>query len=104
MFEKLAQKLQHFQRSKRGNVTLAIALVIGLVSIGNIIPIGMWTSALIFGVIDQLNLGSGNATRTQLETNIWNSYALATILPIISVAGVIIAAITGFIVWRRGEQ
>jgi hypothetical protein len=82
---------------------LAMALIITLVALGIVIPIGMWTSSLIFGVIDTINLGtSGNATRTTLENNIWSAYSLSTILPIIGVAGVIIAAIAGFVVWRRG--
>lgn len=93
-----------FLKSKKGNIGLAIALIVSLVALGIIIPIGMWTSSLIFTIIDGLNLGTaGNATRTTLETNIWNAYNLSTILPIIAVAGVIIAAITGFVVWRRGE-
>jgi hypothetical protein len=93
-----------FLKSKKGNIGLAIALIVSLVALGIVIPIGMWTSSLIFTVIDGLNLGtSGNATRATLETNIWNAYNLSTILPIIAVAGVIIAAITGFVVWRRGE-
>jgi hypothetical protein len=91
-------------KNRKGNIGLAIALIVSLVALGIVIPIGMWTSSLIFTVIDGLNLGvSGNATRTTLETNIWNAYNLSTILPIIAVAGVIIAAITGFVVWRRGE-
>jgi hypothetical protein len=44
-----------------------------------------------------------NSTMTTLSNNIWASYSLSTILPIIAVAGVIIAAITGFIVWRRKQ-
>jgi uncharacterized membrane protein YciS (DUF1049 family) len=34
---------------------------------------------------------------------LYAAYSLSTILPIIAVAGVIIAAITGFIVWRRQQ-
>ena len=101
---RLVQKLQRLARNKRGNIGLAVALVISLVALGIIIPIGMWTSSLIFNVIDTLDLKTaGNATRTTLENNIWNSYSLATILPIIAVAGVIIAAIAGFIMFRRGQ-
>jgi hypothetical protein len=91
-------------KDRKGNIGLAIALIVSLVALGIVIPIGMWTSSLIFSVIDALNLGTaGNSTRTTLETNIWNAYNLSTILPIIAVAGVIIAAITGFVVWKRGD-
>jgi Flp pilus assembly pilin Flp len=95
--------LSKFKRDKRGVSMLAIALVIGMVTLGIIIPIGMWTSSLIFNVIDTIDLGaSGNITRTTLETNIWNAYNLSTILPIVAVAGVIIAAILGFMAWKKG--
>lgn len=84
---------------------MALALIVALVSIGIIIPIGMWCSATIFAVIDDLDLGAtGNATRTTLESNIWSAYSLGTILPIIAAAGMIIAAIIGFFAFRKGGE
>jgi hypothetical protein len=103
--EKLAVRIApDFMQNKRGVTMLAIALVVGLVALGLIIPIGMWASSLVFGVIDDLDLGTaGNATRTTLEANVWSAYDLATILPIIAVAGVIITAVIGIVAWRKGS-
>ncbi len=95
--------LSLFRKNQKAVTMLAIALVVGLVALGVIIPIGMWTSSLVFGVIDNLDLGtSGNSTRTTLESNVWSAYNLSTILPIIAVAGVIITAILGIVAWRKG--
>lgn len=95
--------LKSLRDNKKGVTMLAIALVIGLVALGVIIPIGMWTSSLVFDVIDDLNLGtSGNATRTTLEANVWSAYNLSTILPIVAVAGVIIVAILGMVAFKKG--
>lgn len=92
-----------FIKNKKGVTMLAIALVVGMVALGLVIPIGMWTSSLVFGVIDDLDLGvSGNATRTTLESNVWSAYNLSTILPIIAVAGVIITAVLGIIAFKKG--
>lgn len=96
-------KLKQLQRDRKGMAAVAVALVVGLVALGIIIPIGMWINSITFGVIDELDLGTaGNATRTTLEGNIWSAYNLSTILPIIAVAAVIIMAVLGIVVYKRG--
>jgi hypothetical protein len=91
--------------NRKGQTGIAIALIITLVALSVIIPIGMWVTGLIFTSIPQSGwTAAANTTMTTLQSNVWAAYSLSTILPIIAVAGVIIASITGFIVWRRSGQ
>jgi Flp pilus assembly pilin Flp len=99
----LFKKLKALRQNRKGMAMVAVALIVGLVALGIVIPIGMWISSITFGVIDDIDLGTaGNATRTTLETNIWSAYNLATILPIIAVAAVIIMAVLGLVIYKRG--
>jgi Flp pilus assembly pilin Flp len=95
-------------RSNRGQTGIAIALIITLVTISIIIPVGLWLSSTLLTLMTPTNASmfttTYNATYSNLSANIFAAYSLSTILPIIAVAGVIIAAITGFIVWRRSGQ
>lgn len=103
MFEKQIAKLQKLRKNNRGMAMVAVALIVGLVALGIVIPIGMWISSITFDVIDAIDLGAtGNATRTTLENNIWSAYNLSTILPIIAVAAVIIMAVLGLVIYKRG--
>lgn len=100
---RLFNKLKHLRSERKGMAMVAVALVVGLVALGIVIPIGMWISSITFGIIDDVDLGTqGNATRTTLETNIWQAYNLSTILPIIAVAAVIIMAVLGIVIYKRG--
>jgi hypothetical protein len=93
-----------FLRDKRGNIGMAIYLVAALVGIALLLPIGMWITGTTFTVINAIDLGStGNAARSTLESNIWSSFNLATILPIIMIASVLISAVAGIVV-VRGRQ
>ncbi len=97
------KKLRQLQNDRKGLAMVAVALIVGLVALGIIIPIGMWISSISFGIVDAVDLGTaGNATRTTLENNIWSAYNLSTILPIVAVAGVIIMAVLGLVVYKRG--
>jgi Flp pilus assembly pilin Flp len=97
------RKLRKLQNDRKGLAMVAVALIVGLVALGIVIPIGMWISSITFGIIDNVDLGeSGNATRVQLENNIWAAYNLSTILPIIAVAGIIIMAVLGLVVYKKG--
>lgn len=100
---RLFNKLRKMREDRKGMAMVAVALIVGLVALGIIIPIGMWISSITFGIVDDIDLGTaGNATRTTLENNIWSAYNLATILPIVAVAAVIIMAVLGLVVYKRG--
>lgn len=105
LFAKAETRVMRFRlfRNNRAIAMVAVALVVGLVALGIVIPIGMWISSITFGIIDNVDLGAdGNATRTTLEANIWSAYNLSTILPIVAVAAVIIMAVLGIVVYKRG--
>ena len=97
--------------STRAQTAIAIALIITLVTLSILIPVALWLTGTVLNIAQVGNntFGSNstssayNATMTTLSSNLYAAYSLSTILPIIAVAGVIIAAITGFIVWRRQQ-
>lgn len=94
MFEKL-------KNDKRGVSGIVIVLVVGLITIGIILPVGLMVTGSLYSTIATLDLGtSGNATRTTLFNNIYAAYNLSVIVPIISAAGLIIGVIGAYFAFR----
>ena len=82
---------------------LVLALVISLVAAVVLINVGMLITANLYTVMSAQNMGiSGNATRTLLFTNVWSSWNMSAILPIIFVAVTLIAAV-GMLAYLRSE-
>lgn len=98
----IAWLLTPFAKLKRHRRGTALALVVGLISIGIILIVGLYVTGKFFEVADALNLGTaGNATRSSLKINIYSGYDLAVILPIIGAASAILGSVVyGFLKTR----
>jgi riboflavin transporter FmnP len=82
-----------------------IALVVGLATVVVATMVILLVTGTLSGYSAATNYGSAanNATAATLFTNTFQAVSLMTILPIIMVAGVIIAAVGGFLMWYRGK-
>jgi len=79
-----------------------MVLIIGMVMIAVALPIGLMITGNIYNVVSNMDLGSqGNQTRTSLFNNIYSAYNLSVILPIILVAGILMAVLGAFFTWGR---
>jgi len=75
-------------------VGIILAMAIGFVALGIILPTGLWTTASIQSIVSNWDLGAtGNSTRTSLFNNIFQGFNLAAISPIVMAAGFIITLI-----------
>jgi len=87
------------------NLALIIGLVVMLVATPVILVIGMNIYYSVYSTISTLNLGSGNTTRTNIDTNVWSSFSLMSIVPLLLGASAIISIlVTAFVyvIGRRG--
>ena len=83
---------------------LVLALVISLVAAVVLINVGMLITANLYTVMSAQNMGlEGNSTRTLLFTNVWSSWNMSAILPIIFVAVTLIAAVGMLAYLNQGE-
>ena len=79
-----------------------MALIIGLVMIAVALPIGLMIIGNIYNIVSNYDLGAqGNQTRTSLFNNIYSAYNLSVILPIVLVAGILLAALGAFFAWKQ---
>jgi len=94
--------LKKLKRDERAVTGIVVVLVVGLITIGIILPVGLMVTGSLYTTISDLNLGtSGNATRTTLFNNIYAAYNLSVIVPIISAAGLIIGVIGAYFAFRK---
>jgi len=100
MFTKLMNQLPRFARDRRGVTGMVIALVVGLVALAVIIPIGVLIASNLNSALEVVS--AKGATTTQAENvtydvfaNIWTAFSLSALVPIIAVAGLLIAIIVG---------
>ena len=94
-------KLPKILTDKRGLTGPVMALVIGLVVIGILLPVGLLIVGNLSSTVTAMDLGtSGNATRTTLFSNIYAAFNLAVIVPIIAAAGIIIAVVGAYFAFR----
>jgi hypothetical protein len=86
-----------------------IALVVGLATVVVATMVILLVTGTLSGYSAGINYYSGvnstagNNTAASLFSNTFSAISLMTILPIIMVAGVIIAAVGGFLMWYRGK-
>ena len=94
------------KENKRGSMVGGIiALVVGLATVIVAVLVILVISGTLAGYSASTNYGSlaNNNTAAALFNNVFSSINLLTILPIIMVAGVIIAAVGGFLMWYRAK-
>lgn len=105
IFNQLMDSLPAFLKDKRGVTGAAIGLVVTLVALCIIIPIGVLVSSNLSTSMNVVPAKSNVTTTAQNVTydvfqNIWTSFSLSALVPIIAVAGVLIAIIIGAFVIR----
>lgn len=88
--------LSRLRRNKKGIAAAVIGLVVGFVTIGVALSVGLMIIGNLDTTTDAMNLGTtGNTTRDTLFSNIYSGFDLTVILPIIAAAALIIAAVVG---------
>lgn len=97
--------MKKFVRDHRAMFGLVLGLVITLVALGVVLGVGLLVNNQIQTTVEALDLGvTGNATRTQLYTNINQAFSLSAIVPIIAGAALVIGAIVaGFAIKNRTQ-
>jgi len=100
LFATIMDALPQLFKDRRGVTGMVIALVVGLVALAVIIPIGVLIASNLSTALDVVT--SKGSTTTQAEnvtydvfTNIWTAFSLSALVPIIAVAGLLIAIIVG---------
>ena len=96
------KKIKLFQ-SRKAITGLVIGLIVGLVTIGIVITLGLYLNVQIYNAMPAMT-GVANSTATSLFNNIMTAYSLSTIIPIVAAAGAILAVIIGFLVVRTGKE
>lgn len=74
----------------------AVEIPIALVVVAFVIGIGLIVNYNVFEILDAKDLGTtGNATRVQLEANVWAGFDLTTLIPIVLGAAAVLAILVG---------
>ncbi len=100
--------LRKLRKNKKAVTGMVIALVITLVALGVIIPIGLLITTNLHTSLEVVTAKSNETSTAQNVTfdvfeNIWTAFSLSALVPIIAVAGLLIAIIVGaFALRRRG--
>lgn len=97
--------LKKFRKDKRGVTGMTIALVVGLVALAVIIPIGVLVASNLSTALNVVSAKSATTTQAENVTydvfaNVWTAFSLSALIPIIAVAGVLIAIIIGAFMLR----
>lgn len=87
-------------RNRKGITGMVIALVVALVALAVIIPIGVLVASNLSSSLDVVSAKSATTTKAENVTydvfqNIWTAFSLSALVPIIAVAGLLIAIIVG---------
>jgi len=98
--------LRKLLKNRKGVTGMVIALVVSLVAIGIIIPIGLLvTSTLQTSITEGMNTTSAAYNVTEdVFANIWTAFSLSALVPIIAVAGLLIAIIVGAFAFRASRR
>lgn len=85
-------------KNRKAVTGIVIALVITLVALAVIIPIGVLVATNLSSSLDVVAAKSNTTTTAQNVTydvfaNIWTAFSLSALVPIIAVAGLLIAII-----------
>jgi len=96
----LVRKMRKLLKNKRGVTGMVIALVVSLVALAVIIPIGVLIASNLSASMNVVSAKSASTTQAQnvtfdVFTNIWTAFSLSALVPIIAVAGLLIAIIVG---------
>lgn len=92
-------------RDKRAVTGMVLALVVALVTISILIPIGLLVTTNIGTSMEVVSAKSASTTTAQNVTydvfaNVYTAFSLSALVPIIAVAGLLIAIIIGAFAMR----
>jgi len=87
-------------KNKKGVTGMVIALVVSLVALAIIIPVGVLIATNLSTSMDVVAAKSNETSLAEnvtfdVFTNIWTAFSLSALVPIIAVAGLLIAIIVG---------
>lgn len=93
-------------KNRKGVTGVTIALVVSLVALAIIIPIGVLVASNLSTSLNVVSAKSASTTQAENVTydvfaNIWTAFGLSALIPIIAVAGLLIAIIIGAFMIRR---
>jgi len=86
---------------------MVIALVVSLVAIAIIIPIGLMITVNIQSAVTESigdNTSAAYNVSADVFSNIWTAFSLSALVPIIAVAGLLIAIIIGAFAFRASRR
>jgi len=88
-------------KNKKAVTGMVIALVVALVTIAVLIPIGLLVTANIETSLPALTANSSAANASSaVFTNVYTAFSLSALVPIVAVAGLLIALIIGAFAFR----
>jgi len=105
LFDRTINFIQKLLTNKKAISGLILTLVVALVTIAIIIPIGL---IITVNIGDAMNIVSAKNDTTTAENvtydvfnNIYTSFSLSALVPIVAVAGLLITIIVGAFAFRR---
>jgi len=97
----LYAKVAKLFTNRRAVSGMVLALVVALVTIAVLIPIGLLVTTNIESSLPALTAGSAAANATSdVFTNVYTAFSLSALVPIVAVAGLLIAIIVGAFAFR----
>lgn len=94
---------------RKGVTGMVLALVVALVTISILIPIGLLVTTEIGNSMELVSAKSGSTTVAENVTydvfqNVYTAFSLSALIPIIAVAGLLIAIIIGAFAFRTARR
>jgi len=98
--------MRKFLKNRKAISGLVLTLVVALVTIAIIIPIGLIITVNIGDAMNVVSAKSNETSTAQNVTydvfnNIYTSFSLSALVPIVAVAGLLITIIVGAFAFRR---
>lgn len=109
IYAQIMSRLPTVLTDRRGITGMVLALVVALVTIAILIPIGLLVTVEIGNSMDVVSAKSSSTTTAENVTfdvfaNIYTSFSLSALVPIIAVAGLLIAIIIGAFAFRTARR
>jgi len=97
----VVKRMKKLLRDKRGVTGMVLALVVALVTIAVLIPIGLLVVTNIESSLPALTANSAAANASSdVFSNVYTAFGLSALVPIVAVAGLLIAIIVGAFAFR----
>ena len=104
-YAQIMSRLPTVFTDRRGITGMVLALVVALVTIAILIPIGLLVTVNIEGSMPALTADSVEANVSEaVFANVYTAFSLSALVPIIAVAGLLIAIIIGAFAFRSARR